>query len=358
MSLEGGKKILDRLKELSPESMKVTFFGGEPTLFPDIVLELAKYASTLWPKIDKDKDNIFDAPFVISTNGTFFKEEFFQEWSKLGGAVQVSIDGDQIGMQERTRDKDVLLQIYENVAKIREIISDPFLTCRMTYTPENVGRLAVNVRFIVEMLKITNITHHAAMEADWTEEALFTYRKQLDLLYQYRRFLRKNNIPCTITFIEKALGIIDGEHPMDPNFCGAGKQYVALMPNGDVYPCHRAASQSIFKLGNIFETPPLIRGVFEDLSKISTGCLATCPAARTCHSCPITHYKVNEDLSQPIKKYCQICKMEDFVAMEYLPTSRSDKQDKLLRTMAAVIADLSDQVQEIRKEKADGEDRS
>ena len=34
MSLEEGKKILDRMKEISPDGLQITFFGGEPLLFP------------------------------------------------------------------------------------------------------------------------------------------------------------------------------------------------------------------------------------------------------------------------------------------------------------------------------------
>ena len=47
LSVEQGKKVLDRLKQLSPESMQITFFGGEPLLYPQTVLELAEYARTL-----------------------------------------------------------------------------------------------------------------------------------------------------------------------------------------------------------------------------------------------------------------------------------------------------------------------
>lgn len=344
LTLKDGKKILDRLKELYPESMKITFFGGEPTLVHDTVLGLAKYARSLWPNHETR-----DAQFTLTTNGTFFDEDWFKEWRKLGGVVQVSIDGDQLGMADRTIDKELIHKIYTNVLKIGEIIQTPYLTCRLTYTPENVSRLSTNIRFIVEELKIPVITHHAVMEAPWDKESLEMYRRQLDLLYQYRRFLRKRNLPIGITFIDKDLSIIDGDEPMDTYYCGAGREYVAIMPNGDVHPCHRAASADIFKLGNIFENPPIVRGMFEELSKITTGCMSNCPAARTCHSCPITHFLVNGDLKKPIKAYCNICRCEDFVAMNYTTTDRLDRQDKFLTTLASVVADIADQINKEKK---------
>ncbi len=349
MTLDSGKKVLDRLKELYPNFMRITFFGGEPMLFPETVLGLAKYANELWKNVPST--HATESRYTICTNGTYFDTEFFKEWAILHGSVQVSIDGDQIGMKNRTTDKEQLFKIYDNVANMHQYILDTYLSCRLTFTPENVNRLATNIRFIVEMLKIKSITHHAVMEADWDETALNLYRGQLSLLYQYRRFLKKHNESCKLTFIDKTLSIIDGNSPMDTNYCGAGKEYVAIQPNGDVYPCHRAASQGIFKLGNIFDEVPIIRGIFSEIDKVKTGCMSSCPAARTCHSCPITHFKVNNDLYKPIEKYCHICRMEDYVAEKYIPTEVGDAQSVLMGAMAKVVADLSEQVQDIIKKK-------
>jgi len=50
--LSRGKRFLDRMKVISPDGLQVTFFGGEPLLFPQTVLDLARYARELWPDID------------------------------------------------------------------------------------------------------------------------------------------------------------------------------------------------------------------------------------------------------------------------------------------------------------------
>ena len=33
--------------------------------------------------------------------------------------------------------------------------------------------------------------------------------------------------------------------------CGAGHEYVAITPEGDVYPCHQFVGNKDFKLGNV-----------------------------------------------------------------------------------------------------------
>ena len=84
MSIDEGKKILDRLYQLYPERMTINFFGGEPLLYPDTVVALGRYAKSLW------KDKAF---FFISTNGTIFDEKLFKEFQEIGIPLQVSFDG-------------------------------------------------------------------------------------------------------------------------------------------------------------------------------------------------------------------------------------------------------------------------
>ena len=35
--------------------------------------------------------------------------------------------------------------------------------------------------------------------------------------------------------------------------CGAGLEYVAVTPDGDLYPCHQFVGRDEYKLGNVFE---------------------------------------------------------------------------------------------------------
>lgn len=39
--------------------------------------------------------------------------------------------------------------------------------------------------------------------------------------------------------------------------CGAGHEYVAISPEGDLYPCHQFVGQEAFKLGSLYDQDPL-----------------------------------------------------------------------------------------------------
>ena len=332
LDLETGKKILDKLKIMSPDNMKLNFFGGEPLLYAQLVLDLMHYSNEIW-----GKDNV---GFNIATNGTYFDEEVFKEFLNQKMRVQFSIDGDETTQMEHRKGNFKL--VTENIKKTVAMFPQDMLNVRMTITPKTVGRLSINVPFIREELGITNIMHHATMEDNWDNEILEVYEKQLNHLYHYRRFLKKNGRDIFINFIDKPLQIMNDESPSSNEFCQAGKTYVAILPNGEVYPCHRAASNRIFKLGDLLNDKPIICGMFLGIDKTRTGC-DNCHAAMTCHSCPITHYLVNGDMMEPLRNngYCNVCLIENEQARNFLSTELSDRFEKKMDAMGRVIADMA-----------------
>ncbi len=339
LSVEQGRKILERMKALSPGNLQITFFGGEPLLYPQTILELAEYARTLWPA---DKEGRHTSTFSISTNGTFFGEEIFKRFAELGMAIQISCDGDKI-TQEEYRHGDYSL-IIENMKKILKL--KPDMSVRMTFTPKTVGRLAINIQYLHE-LGIAKITHHAVMEEDWTDEAVQQYQYQLTQVYHYRRYCKRQDILLEIAFIDKPLKVLNDEIPAEKEYCQAGKSYIAILDNGDVYPCHRAASARLFKLGNIFNEIPFMRGIFLNIDKEYTGCWKNCRHSRTCHSCIITHFKVNQELTKPLAKYCKLCAVESNQTLGYLPVELADRRERMLCKIGNVLVDVARQNEEI-----------
>jgi uncharacterized protein len=267
----------------------------------------------------------------------------FKALKALPFSIQVSIDGDEATTKEH-RGGDFNL-VVSNIKKIRQIFPD--VSARMTFTPKTVGRLSINVQFIHQQLGIHRIMHHAVMEADWKDEDIQKYQQQLNHLYHYRRYCIRTGIPFHMAFIDKPLKTLNDEIAPETNFCEAGKTYIAILPNGDVYPCHRAASNQVFRLGNIFDEIPFIRGMFLNIDKAYLGCTKCCEASSTCHSCIITHHKVSGELTKPISQYCKICQVENQQAKLYLPTEIADRHELLLKKLAGVVAGNAEQLDKI-----------
>lgn len=328
LSEEEGKKILDRLKELYPERMSICFFGGEPLLFPELVLKLALYARTLWEKSE----------FNVSTNGTFFEQEIFTKFKELGFKFQISIDGVE-EVNKVSRGGDFKL-ICSNAKKILEMFPDT--SVRMTVTPENVKYLMSGIEFLHQNIGFIKIMYHIAIEAKWESDMMQVYGNQIEELYKYNRSCIRGNVPLEMMSIERTFHLLNGTSEYDKNFCGAGKTYVALLSNGDIYPCHRAASSRIFKLGNIFDEIPLIRGRFASISKATIPTCQQCPSAGTCHACIITNYKVNGDLTNVCSSLCSTCFIESDIAKRHYQEIVLEKANQKINYLKRSVDDLTD----------------
>lgn len=344
LSVEEGKKILDRLKELYPEEMSMTFFGGEPLLFPETVLQLTQYSKTLW-----------ETPrFHISTNGTYFDEDMFKKYKELDFKFQISLDGiEEVNKVSRGGDFSL---ICSNAKKIIEMFPDS-TSVRMTVTPENVSFMMKNIEFLHRSIGFIKIMHHIAIEATWEPEVLQIYGNQIEQLYKYNRSCMRGNVPFEVPSIEKTFQVLHCTSEYDKDFCGAGKTYVAILSNGDIYPCHRAASSRIFKLGNIFEEIPLIRGCFASISKETVPICGQCPTAGTCHACVITNYKVNGNLDSVCKSLCSTNFIETDIAKKHYQEIVMEKANQKINYLKKSVDDLTDlltQVFYLVKGKPDG----
>lgn len=328
LSEEEGKKILTRLKELYPDEMSITFFGGEPLLFPDTVLKLAQYARELWVKSN----------FHVSTNGTYFDKEMFEKFRELGFRFQISLDGvEEVNKISRGGDFNL---ICSNAKEILSMFPDT--SVRMTVTPENVGYLMLNVEFLHRGVGFVKIMHEITIEGKWDADKMQIYGNQIEELYKYNRSCIRGGVPLEVASIEKAFHFINGSSKYDKDFCGAGKTYVAVLNNGDIYPCHRAASSRIFKLGNVFEEIPLIRGRFASISKDTVQACQKCPSIGTCHACVITNYKVNGSLSEVCGSLCSSCFIERDVAERHYQEIVLEKANQKIRYLQRSVEDLTD----------------
>ena len=287
------------LKPQSEENLIINFFGGEPFLNPSAIKAVIAHVDSLNLKYR----------FGICTNGTIFDEELLEILKSKKASIQVSLDGDK---ETHNANRGKHEETVTNIKKMLAMGITP--SVRMTYTAENVERLADNAAFIYS-LGVNRIMHQAVMDNSWTDEAVAKFKRQHDKMIQFV----SNNTDLHFSFFDRLFNYRDLSEGL---LCKAGKTLVAVLPNGDVYPCHRFASQRTYKLGDIYSK--FTRGLFLDLTRNSLRVCRNCEAKSICHTCLAANYEINGSMLEPILPHCALIKYE-------YETAKKVKQAKEVR---------------------------
>jgi uncharacterized protein len=291
MSLDQAKRILDELRasDKIKEQFTLNFFGGEPLLYPELVKAIIEYGNATW----KDRE----LKYFISTNGTYWDEDFYKFLKANKVMVQVSVDGT---WEHQEHNRGQATKVLENIKKIAEILP---VTGRLTYSPENINDLAINCEFLYG-LGVKRFMHHNIMEVEWSEDDITNYIREFWKLVN----LREKYKDLEVHFIEYPLSILMQKEAPTDEHCGSGKGLIAIQTDGSIYPCHRAASNRIYKLGNIDKG--FNRGIFRQIRKSSVEKCKTCEASKICHGCILCNMAINGAFSEPLSWQCKIIQAE------------------------------------------------
>ena len=310
MSLEVGKKALDFLVANSGNrrNLEVDFFGGEPLMNFDVVKELVAYGREL----EKTHDKHFR--FTLTTNGVLLRDDVIEFANKEMDNIVLSIDGRK-EVNDRMRVKvdgtGCYDRIVKNYKKLVEKRGDKEYYVRGTYTNYNLDFS----EDVIHLYKqgFDQVSVEPVMEDESVEYAIT--EKDLDKIYEeYDKLVDK------IANIKKNGGFINFFHFMIDldqgpcvikrlRGCGSGNEYVAITPDGDIYPCHQFVGHEEYKMGNLEE------GTFNtDIKKEFAGChVYSKPSCRDCWAkfycsggCNANNLEYAGAIKKPYKLACEL----------------------------------------------------
>ena len=244
MSKETAFKAIDLLVDqaLPNETLTIIFFGGEPLLNFEVIKQVVEYTKTKYP------NKIFD--FSITTNGTLIDEQFAKLVRQNNFSVLVSMDG--VGS---TQDK---LRPFKNgngssstiENNLKNVLTDYPASVRSTITQENID--LVNLYNDLSKLGFKRIYCTPVSTDDNNlqikESEIDTLRSGLiDLANMYLECIKKEKRFAFGGF-KNALSQI-AQSKKSEYGCGAGKRFITVTPEGDLYPCHRFVGREAYKIG-------------------------------------------------------------------------------------------------------------
>ena len=313
MSLETAKKAIDYVvKRSGPrKNIEIDLFGGEPTMMMDTIKEIIAYARENEAKWNKR------IRFTMTTNATLLTDEMMDYMDKELENIILSIDGrKEVNDKVRIRfdGKGSYDQILQNIKKmVAKRDKTKAHTVRGTFTRENLD-FYEDVKMMVDEgfreISIEPVVledgHPLALRKEDLPKIFESYDKLYDELVQkkaegkefnfYHFKVDLNGGPCVYKRISG---------------CGAGFEYVAITPQGEVYPCHQFVGKEEYKLGSIYDD-----SYNADLGmSFKKAHIYNKPKCRNCWArfycsggCQANNIAFNNDINNPYDIGCQMQK--------------------------------------------------
>ena len=255
MDIDTAKKAIDYVvKRSGPRrNIEIDLFGGEPTMIMDTIKEIIAYAR------EHEKEGKKNIRFTMTTNATLLNDEMMEFMDKEMGNIILSLDGRK-EVNDNVRIKvdgsgsydDILPNIKKMIDKRTE---GKMYFVRGTFTRANTDfyedvKAMVNEGFreiSIEPVVLEN-GHPLALR----EEDLPTIFDNYDKLYEEMR--RRKVEGDEFKFYHFNIDLQGGPCVYKRiSGCGAGFEYVAITPQGEVYPCHQFVGKEEYKLGSIWD---------------------------------------------------------------------------------------------------------
>lgn len=333
MDLETGKKALLYLAMNSGKrrNLEVDFFGGEPLMNFETVKKLVDYGREL----EKEYNKRFR--FTITTNGVLLDDEKIDYINENMENVVLSLDG----RKEINDDMRLTISgegsfdvILPKIKKMVEKRGDKDYYVRGTFTNHNLdfgsdamdfykhGFKKISIEPVVTpesmeyALRLEHLERVLKEYEDFSREYIKIKRQDKDF-YFFHFMIDLDQGPC---IVKRAVG------------CGAGSEYIAVTPEGEIYPCHQFVGEEEFKLGTLdtgIEKKEL-RDEFKMANVYNKEKCKTCWARFYCSGgCHANAYYAHGNMMEPYELGCEMEKKRIECALSVLANLDEGVEDEI-----------------------------
>lgn len=308
MSIETAKNSIGKIlgKDFSNY---VIFFGGEPFLNFSLMNELEEHVS----------ETGLEVKYATVTNGTIMNDAISKFIVDKLFTLCISLDGPKEinDMQRFGGNRSVHDQIIETIDRLKrnEI---PF-SVRCTITKKSINNIEEIIDYIyslgankIAFAPVTRVPQDS--ELFISDSEFETYAKNLsEFLKKNLNQLASGNVTTDVFpvfFILTQLVTKTGKI----HHCSAGREFIAVTAEGDVYPCHEFVGLEEFKMGNVndenfpADTFNRIKSTFNNHSIYNCEECKVCWARFLCGGDCAARSYLNGDLYRPTRRKCILIK--------------------------------------------------
>jgi uncharacterized protein len=314
MNFDTAKRCIDFViaRSLKRKNIEIDFFGGEPLLNFDLITKVIDYA--------KQQEKIFDKHFMftLTTNGLLLDKEKIRYINENIYNVVLSLDGrkeihDRIRVKkDGTGSYEIVVKNFQELIKERKeskykdnyYVRGTFTNFNKDFVNDFIHMHELGFEKISLEPVVIELSSEYAMSEEDCDIICDEYDKLAKLLINnYKRNERPTFFHFTIDldkgpcFMKRIVG------------CGSGLEYLAITPNGDVFPCHQFVGIDEFKMGNInsndinINTENIFTQCNISTKKMCDSCWAKFYCSGGCHA---NAYRFNKNIFEPYELQCKL----------------------------------------------------
>lgn len=310
MDTETGKKAIDFLVKNSGNriNLEVDFFGGEPLMNFQVVKDIVEYGRSLEKEYNKN------FRFTLTTNGILLNDDIIEFANKEMSNVVLSLDG-----RKEINDKmrpfrngkgsyDLIVPKYQKFVSTR---GDKDYYVRGTFTRDNLNFADDVIHFAdlgFKQLSIEPVVGEDGEEFSIRTEDIEEIKNEYDKLA--RIYINRYKDANYFNFFHFMIDLNQGPCVAKRlSGCGAGSEYLAVTPWGDLYPCHQFVGYDDFLMGNVTDglVDQEIKDDFKDLNIYTKAKCTDCFAKFYCSGgCAANSYKFTHKLNDVYEIGCEL----------------------------------------------------
>jgi uncharacterized protein len=310
MSPDTGKKAIDFLirESVGRRNLEIDFFGGEPLMNFGTVKEVIDYARS------KEKEHNKKFKFTITTNALLLNEENKKYINENIQNIVLSLDGREDTndrMRYRVDGSGSYRQILPKIKDMADSRNQDNYYVRGTFTRENLDFSKDVLHLADRGFKQVSVEPVVAAKDsgyDLREEDLPVLCTEYEKLA--REYVERKKRGERFNFFHFMVDLSQGPCVAKRlGGCGSGHEYLAVTPEGDVYPCHQFVGMEEFRMGNIEEKSidKDLQDTFKNSNVYTKKECMKCWAKFYCSGgCAANAFQFNSNINEPYRIGCEL----------------------------------------------------
>ena len=237
--------VSENLKKQPGDSLGIIFFGGEPLLCKDLIVEVIRYCRD----VERKTGQTFY--FKITTNGLLLDEEFLTNQETASVFIAISHDGVKAAHDAQRTDATG----HGSFARLAPMIPlllrhKPYAPVLMVVTPGSLRYYAESVAHLFSQgfrYLICSLNYGA----EWGSGSVRELGRQYDRIadWYYAKIVEEEKFYFSPFEVKIASHIFPGSCKRDR--CELGLRQISVGPDGQLFPCVQFVGDAAYSIGDV-----------------------------------------------------------------------------------------------------------